>query len=491
MRWRRLLAGLLLAGCAAPLGGCVAFNVGQPEAKLQTKRFVEEGRTPVRTKVLEVRPTHGATWKSIRVGLGGDLQDEYRQTSHTVTSGQLEQKRLAFGLFPGAAEEYALPKGAEKHGCLKPDYPTAFFLGILPAGLFVGLGTAHALLLELPFGSYDCWKKPQTEGFSHLGLAGFHKYTAIIPQAPERSPDREEPSVFKNREKIAATGPYEVAFAIPGLGFSGRKTVKAGESGVPFDLPTVERDFEGDAVVAFRRIPGEVAADISSALLLDEAEGRRFRFTLFLHPPPKAPPSQRPASRPEQGPSQTLPGQQPALPQQTLPQAPVHSQRQYEIAGIEPLDGGEYRIRVLVNDLQRTFSIGWQVEEDVKLLIRNDYLSKHPRIAEAYVRETVQWNMERDGNILVLTAWAFSVRPVTDGWHYDDTTRRGHVQIRINEDMAPAEAEQWARDSIEAIVEDKNLVVISGDRPPPGAKYRILDEKCENGVLTIWFSAVE
>ncbi|MBP5787839.1 MAG: hypothetical protein J6Y19_08505 [Kiritimatiellae bacterium] len=478
MAW---LAGGLLTAAG---WGCVAVNVGQPVSKFETKRFEEEAETPTRTRVLAVRPVHGATWKSIRVGLGGDLRDEYRRSSYTVSTGHLEQKRLAFGLFPGAAEEYALPRGAEKHTCYKPDYPSAFILGALPAGLFVGLGTVHSLLLELPFGSYDCWQKKQTEGFSHLGLAGFHKYTAIIPRPPERSPDREEPSNFKDRKGVPAVGPYEVSFRIDGLGYSGRKTVKAGEDGVSFDLPTVGRDYEGEALVAFRRVPGVAPLDQTSSLMLSDSQDKVFRFTLFLHPPPKPPP--KPETKPSSPPPVTRP-----VPSPPPPRPAPRVQALYEIAGIEPLPDGQYSIRIRVKDRQKTFSIGWQVEEDVKALIRQDYLGRHPRVAEAHVREIVQWNMARDGDILVLTAWAFSVQPVTDGWSYDAESHRGFVRLRISEGMSAAEAKQWAHDNIEAIIEDKNIVVVAGIRPPPGAKYRSLDEEFRNGVLTVEFVAEE
>lgn len=48
----------------------------------------------------------------------------------------------------------------------------------------------------------------------------------------------------------------------------------------------------------------------------------------------------------------------------------------------------------------------------------------------------------------------------------------------------------WAANHVEAIVADKGTVVEIGQAPPPGAKYRILADEFNHGVLTVSFEVV-
>lgn len=487
-KWKRWSRAVLCAALAAPLGGCVAFNVGQPKVQSEVKTVMEEDRVAVRTEITKVGVAHQApTYKDIRIGLSGDFREEYHRKSHTVTTSTLEQKRLAFGLFPGAAEEFSLPPGAEKHSCLKPDYPTAFVLGALPAGLFIGLGTVHSLVFELPFGSFDCWKKPPREGYSHLGLVGFHKYTAVISRGPERGADKEEPPVFKARTRVAANGPYHVEFSVPGLVYSARTNIEAGATGVSFPLPIVQQDYEVEAFVTFRKIPGRAPADLPSRALLAKTDGKTHRFTLFLHPPPKPPPQPKP--QPEAKPALppvVLPKSRPQPPEGSTP-----AKRAFEVVAIQPHPDGQYEVRVRINDRQQTLTIGYEIIADIKRIVHDSYMDGHPLAREEYVSETVRWSTEEEGHILVYRAWAFSVQPVTDSWRYSSATRRGSVSLRLSGGMGAEEAKRWARENISSIVADKNVLIRAGEAPPPGATYRTLDEEYRNGVLTVEFSAEE
>jgi hypothetical protein len=57
--------------------------------------------------------------------------------------------------------------------------------------------------------------------------------------------------------------------------------------------------------------------------------------------------------------------------------------------------------------------------------------------------------------------------------------------------MTAEEAKRWARDNIEAIAREKNVLLEAGGAPPEGAVYRSLGETLEDGVLTVEFEAVE
>lgn len=477
-------ASIWTAAIALAAAGCVAVDVGEPSVRSGVKTIVEEDRSPARTQVVAAKVLHQSSFESIRIGLGGDLREEYRRKSHTLATATNEQKRLAFGLFPGAAEEYLLPRGAEKHACYRPNYPAAFAAGVLPAGLFVALGTVHSLLFELPFGSFDCWKKEQREGFSHLGIAGFHKYTAVIPHAPERGPDRDEPSVFKVRENVPASGPYSVEFSIPGLVYSAKADIGSGAASVSFPLPRVREDYEVEARVTFSRLPGRTPSDAATRLLLAETEGKSHRFTLFLHPPPKPPLPKPPV------PSSGQPTSPPPRPQATS-QSASSAAKAFEIAEITPFPDGRYEVRVRILDRQKTLTVGWDVVADVKRLVHDTYLSGHPAVREHTVRETVRWATEEEGHVLVYTAWAFSVQPVLDSWRYSSDSRRGSIALRIVSGMGADEAKRWARENISAIVADKNVLLRAGGTPPPGAIYRSLDEEFSDGLLTIEFEAIE
>ena len=142
-------------------------------------------------------------------------------------------------------------------------------------------------------------------------------------------------------------------------------------------------------------------------------------------------------------------------------------------------------------DQEQTFGVLNKVKPDVQRLIREDFKSKNPGVALQYVRDYLDYRTEDDGRILVYTGWAFSVRPVEDGWHYDHESRRGWVRLRIGGGMPAEEAKRWARENIAAIVADKNVALEAGKAPPPGATYRSLGEKFENGVLTVEFEAVQ
>lgn len=437
--------------------GCISVNVGPPKTTEETRILVEEATIPTREEAIAVRATHAApTTQSVLIGLEGDVRAEYPRTSRTVTTAHSEQRRLAFGLFPGAAEEFGLPNGAEKRSCTKPNYPTAFVFGALPAGLFVGLGTVRALFWELPCGRYDCWKEQKTEAYSHVGLVGFHKYTAFIVHKPETGPERPEESNFVTTPHVKAVGPYSVEFRIPGLGHYDRKSVGVGETAVSFPLPEVSRDCAEEASAVFRRLPGHAPGDAVSARLLEKAEGRPLDFTLYLHA------------------SSDVPGAPP-----------------YEILAVRPLEDGKYTVRAAIRDPSATFRVAREVEREVRRQIRADYLGKHPEAASGNVRESIQWQTEDDGRVLEFTGWAFSIQPVADGWSYNAYTHRGTVRLRLSGGMPPEEAKRWARENIEAIAREKNVLLRAGSPVPDGAAYRSLREEFRDGVLAVDFEASE
>ncbi len=174
------------------------------------------------------------------------------------------------------------------------------------------------------------------------------------------------------------------------------------------------------------------------------------------------------------------------------PQPPSPSTKPlYNIVGIEPLNDGQYVVRVEVEDRSKTFTIINEIKRHVQNLVREGFVSQQMVDDPKDIRESLQYRTEEDGRIVIFTAWAFSVRPVEDGWKYDPVTRTGQVRLRVNGGMPASEAKRWARENISVIVSEKNTVIEAGKAPPEGAKFRSLNENFAGGILTVEFKAVE
>ena len=453
---------ILLAAPALVLAGCTAFNVGSPSVESHERTVYETADAP-RIQVTDVRMVHhAASGDSISVGLVADVRDEYARTSHVETDKTSRQRRLAFGFFPAAAELYCVPDKAERSACFKYGYPATFALG-LP---FTPLGTVRSLFLELPFGSYDCSKGKARDAFSHVGILGFHKYTTTTKWV-EAGPKRREAPQVTVRNAIPVPGPFEVEMDIPDLGGRPQTGVAGGDGRTAFQLPAVSRDQTVRVRVVFRTsldVYGSGMGELTSRVL-NHVAGRRYAFDLTLRGDGSLPPDGGRGERPP----------------------PI-----YRIREIRPEANGRYVVRAEILDESRTLAIALRiVQPEVRQLVRENYQSNHPGEPIPYIREFLQYETEEDGRVLVFTGWAFSVRPAEDGWRYDSRTRRGWVRMRIAGGIPAADAKRWARENIEAIVSDKNVVVAAGEAPPLGAKYRSLGETYEKGILKIDFEAVE
>ena len=121
---------------------------------------------------------------------------------------------------------------------------------------------------------------------------------------------------------------------------------------------------------------------------------------------------------------------------------------------------------------------------EIDLVVRNS----GPVAEDLTVSLTVP---ENDGEYLTFTGWVFSVRPAEDGWYYDAASRTGWIRLRVTGGIPASEAEAWAHENIAEIVKYKNAVLEPGKAPPPGAAFRSLGEKFEDGILTIEFEAVQ
>ena len=500
--------------------GCVAFNVGKPTVIIDEQKITEKSATPVNVEVVAAKPQYRqASTDRVSVGLCADIEETYEKRIHSETSTIRKQRRLAIGFFPGAAEIYSMPEGAlspvlfasqnsqgeynSNPQNLGKDYISSHLVfGVLSCGIAWVAPTVYSLL-GAPFDSWECshdyvdtayvekslrhtgwWTASYSPKLgvlhrhsdelgihtcldvtrkesnpSHVGLIGSHKYVAVFVDGPTIGPStvigRETKRDGKN-----VNGPYIVEFSIPELRHFDWKRVTSSESLTSFPLPIAPYNCRADAVVTFREDDSQRAgiADDLTRKTLAKAKGQSFRFEVNL---------------------------------QGSGDGSGRVSKSYEIVGITPSGDGKYSVQVKILDKSKTFSIGRNLENEVKRLIREDYFGKHPETPMQHIRETVEWETEDGGNILVYTGWAFSVRPVDDGWSYDSHTRRGWVRLRITGGMPAEDAKRWARDNIAAIVSEKNVEIEAGKVPPPGAAFRSLGESFENGILTVEFEAVQ
>lgn len=74
---------------------------------------------------------------------------------------------------------------------------------------------------------------------------------------------------------------------------------------------------------------------------------------------------------------------------------------------------------------------------------------------------------------------------------YDQLTKHGKIAVRLDGRNVDA-ARKWAIENIEELATGKNIVLVAGNLPPPGAQYRIGSERTtDDGLLEIEFSAYE
>ena len=520
--------------------GCVAFNVGREKTFTHVDRHVETASEPSKVEVVSAEAQLKTLGNEVIVSLGADVKEEFEKRVREEAVTVRQRKRLAVGLFPGAAEFMLMPKGALRPAIFAPVITTeftgnpphrlydsdprnnigwyagahtifAFSFGLLHSFATIGSvlvapsddwrcgghdfidpnyvrriagknGDAkydasaspklRSLLKFSPsernqigvntcFYSIDKREKAGEPIISHLGLVGFHKYLATFVEKPTTTSPT-PCGVETKRRNAEVTGPFIAELSIPVLGHNDWKRVSTRESRATFALPPVERDLTVETIVSFRKDGGDYgrgnAGDITEQAIA-KAAGRQWRFDI------------------------TMKGRGVVDPAQ--PEAP------YRIGDVRRGDDSKYTVRVDVLDQSETFAIHRRVRPDVQRMILEDYAGRNPGVPARDIRHVITMETDKDGKALFYAGWAVAVKPVENGWSYDPNTRRGWVRVRISGGLSADAARRWARENIEAIVADKNVVVTVGEAPPPGAKFRSLGETFENGVLKVTFEAMQ
>ncbi len=488
------------AACAG--SGCVAFNVGRPERFTSELNAGVETRTTSR-KALYSQPVmeRDRAGQNVSVSLLGEVELGEQKCRIVNEIDIYRQKRMSFGFFPSAAERYLRPDDSAHPFWSYDSYygkdtiqdrDDAGSLSFLFFGPIIGLPLIPYALLVEPFaGNWDCdhpWRIgdddwiPSSNGdgyhpFSNAGGRtaasyfhtvpfGFFRHTQLrYSQKRFKEARPVETAVFR-RESAIVRGPYRVDFSVSALGFSDSREVASGAADATFRLPTGVSVPDAVARVNYRPPVGGLAAirDESQRILLEDA----MRWT---HVVPLGPLGA---------------GAHIVVAVGAPRKAPIRYLREKDDER-----GRSVYLAEILDETKDAFEIAAFVRPLLLEELRAEFAERHPALDRGFVRAWVDYETEDDGATLVFSGAAFSMQPVADGWRYDAASRRGTVRLRLSKEAELADARQWARENVESIVRDRNVVLSAGSAPPPGARFRSLSEHFEDGILILEFEAVE
>lgn len=121
--------------------------------------------------------------------------------------------------------------------------------------------------------------------------------------------------------------------------------------------------------------------------------------------------------------------------------------------------------------------------------IKNEFCDRHPELDPADVYASPK-SYATTGNRVTYEVSVFWLKPTE--LEYSARTRTGILAIRTD-GRNLADAEAWARKNIETLAASQNAVLSVGERPPSGARYKILDtELVDSGTrLKIKFQTID
>lgn len=533
--WLLLLA---LAGLALGGAGCVSFPVGREECvktfeyRQKSEMTGETRREPVESAATARNEAPRGAWDAgqVLVGLEGKVrrtdkwEDEYRKVD------LLWQKQLGFGFMPGVAglllrSDVAKAGVPTEGGGFRYDVPgdidevegQGICLGnwlFIPYNLlvepFAGSwdGTGHALCprdwptgqtrdpirssdwtrsdLYAQFAAYMEERLGRRTLFSacrdsvFFGFKRFSTYRWGEPREP-RTAERDT----AREEKAFGRGPFEVELEVPDIGWKTRQSVPPGAKEAAFSLPFADADRMAEGRVRFSGTRVKGMEDDATRALLEGARGKEYAVQVRLRRAPEgmeAAVAEGGRSGGEEAPV--------AVVTQVVARAAAGAPYRLEKAGTAENGAGTWRV-TLLDGTKSGLEIAAEVRPKILAELREVYLARHPVADAGHVHAAVEYETAEGGAVLVFTGAAFELRPVVDGWEYDAATRRGSVRLHAPSDVPDGTLRRWAREHVADIVAEKNVARAVGSAPPPGAKFRLLDESLADGVLFLEFEAVE
>lgn len=528
------LAALAAAGLGTVGAGCIAVPVGREESvktfeyRQKSEMTGETRRTPLESAATarNEAPRGAGDAGRVWVGLEGRVRridrwaDEYRIVE------LLRQKRMGFGFLPGCAEggrsdtEMAWVPRMEAGGFRYGDWQD-FAIDQIGPGLLLGWAfIPYNVLVEPLVGSWDCpghapcprdWPNGKTrnpirasdwtrtdlyaqfmeymEGrlgettlfaeCRHGAPAGFKRFSTYRwgESAASRTAERETTM----EEKAFGRGPFEVELEVPDIGWRGRTGVAPGAKEAAFALPFADSDRMAEGKVRFFGSGARGMEDDATRALLEGARGQVYTVQVRLR---RAPEGMETWNDGDDGKRAV------AVVTQVVARATGGASYRLDKESTSEKGVGVWRVTVL-DGSKSGLEIAAEVRPKILAELRAVYLAKHPGADGDRVHAAVDYETAEGGQVLVFTGTAFELRPVVDGWFYDAATRRGIIRLHAPSDVPPDTLRRWAREHVANIVAEKNVARAIGTEPPPGARFRLLDESLESGVLTVEFEAVE
>lgn len=165
----------------------------------------------------------------------------------------------------------------------------------------------------------------------------------------------------------------------------------------------------------------------------------------------------------------------------------------------QPVVQPQYRILSLKRDAGSDFAYSFEIlvledaglnvyaaiQREFRDVVRKDYAAAFAvKDARSIYVDIPVFEPRNDGTVKG-RALVISATP-TALLDYDAYTRRGRMTVRFNTAIGTDAARAWARQNIEALARDKNILLTSGTRPPAG-HYVSLGEKWHENTLEIEF----
>ena len=125
------------------------------------------------------------------------------------------------------------------------------------------------------------------------------------------------------------------------------------------------------------------------------------------------------------------------------------------------------------------------VQSAIRRQLVKEFLAENPHDSADDVRTALlSWNQHES----MITGSAVVMKVSAVRLEYDDTTGRGKIAVRLDGRNLGA-AKEWAIKNIGELASGKNIVLVAGKPPPPGARYRAGSERMtEDGLLEIEFT---
>lgn len=131
-----------------------------------------------------------------------------------------------------------------------------------------------------------------------------------------------------------------------------------------------------------------------------------------------------------------------------------------------------------------TFKETDKVQSDLRCLLMKEFLAANPHDGGEDVRILISYSQLESK----ITGSAVVMRVSAVRLEYDDAIGRGKIAVRLDGRNVSA-AKEWALKNIGELASGKNIVLVAGRPPPPGARFKAGSERMtEDGLLEIEFT---